>query len=137
MHWQPRAICAHFPGYSGEGLPATSSALNIPNTVTCDGVGGLYIGKLMTGGYHTRQIFKQAPPPPSAADQGNAAIRFVSASGVMTTLAGALISNSLYGPAGYMSGPTSASTARMSTFQGVLSDGAGGALCGGEPAAMQ
>lgn len=69
-----------------------------------------------------------------SADEYNEAIRFVSASGIMSTLAGALIGGTLFGPSGNTPGPTFVSSARINSPQGVLSDGAGGALVGGEPA---
>lgn len=55
----------------------------------------------------------------------------------MTTLAGALLGGSLYATSGYMRGPTSVSNARFSTFQGVISDGAGGALCAGQQVTIE
>lgn len=107
--------------------------LNSPISATCDGAGGLYIGTqnfqrklpvLLLPLFHKRH----------AADSGNGAVRFVSAAGIMTTLAGALIDGFLLGFSTSTTGLTAVSNARIGWIQGVLSDGAGGALCAGEKA---
>jgi sugar lactone lactonase YvrE len=57
--------CTRYPGFAGDGGPATSAQLNGPSAVAVDSAGNLYI-----------------------ADTSNNRIRKVSASGVITTLAG-------------------------------------------------
>ena len=83
------------PGYSGDDGAATSAQLSNPFGVAVDGAGNLYI-----------------------ADSGNARIRRVSPSGIITTVAG----NGTYGYSG--DGGTAVS-AQLSSPYGVGVDGAG------------
>ncbi|OGG44698.1 MAG: hypothetical protein A3F84_28760 [Candidatus Handelsmanbacteria bacterium RIFCSPLOWO2_12_FULL_64_10] len=83
------------PGYSGDGGAATSASLNYPYGVAVDGSGALYIG-----------------------DQNNHRIRKVSASGMITTVAG-------NGTAGYSGDGGAATSASLNYPYGVAVDGSG------------
>lgn len=71
--------------YSGDGGPATASALNLPEGVALDAAGNLYI-----------------------ADSGNNVVRLVSPNGVITTVAG-------NGAAGFSGDGGAATSARLNT----------------------
>jgi uncharacterized protein (TIGR03437 family) len=58
-------VGAGSPGYAGDGGPATGALLKLPSGIALDGAGNMYI-----------------------ADQGNAVVRRVTASGLITTIAG-------------------------------------------------
>jgi trimeric autotransporter adhesin len=82
-------------GFSGDGGPATSAQLNVPEGIAADGAGNLYI-----------------------ADYANARVRKVNPAGIITTVAG----NGMYGSSGD-GGPATA--AELSGPVGVAVDGAG------------
>ena len=82
-------------GYSGDGGPATSAQLDGPEGVAVDGSGNLYI-----------------------ADTCNNRIRKVSATGIITTVAG-------NGSAGYSGDGGPATSAQLSLPAGVAVDGSG------------
>ena len=81
-------------GYSGDGGPATSAQLNVPFGVAVDASGNLYI-----------------------ADAYNHRIRKVSATGIITTVAG-------NGSGGYSGDGGPATSAQLDGPQGVAVDGA-------------
>jgi sugar lactone lactonase YvrE len=83
------------PGYSGDGGPATAAQLAGPSGVAVDGAGNLFI-----------------------ADNGNERVRKVSATGVITTVAG-------NGTPGYSGDGGAATSARLSRPLGVAVDAAG------------
>ena len=86
------------PGYSGDGAPASSSALSGPSGIAFDGAGNLYI-----------------------ADTGNNVIRKIdAATGLISTVAG-----SLNGAAGFSGDGSVATAAELSSPQGITVDGAG------------
>ena len=86
------------PGYSGDGGLASASTLNTPSGIALDGAGNLYI-----------------------ADTGNNVIRRISAAtGVISTVAG-----SLNGTAGYSGDGGPATSAELSSPQGVSVDSSG------------
>ena len=82
-------------GYSGDNGPATSAELNLPQAVTVDGAGDLYI-----------------------ADTGNNVIRMVNTAGIITTVAG-------NGTSGSSGDNGSATNAELSDPAGVAIDSAG------------
>ena len=82
-------------GYSGDGGPATSAALNYPTGLTLDAAGNLFIG-----------------------DSGNNVIRKVTPAGIMTTFAGT-------GKLGYSGDGGPAIDATLFLPQGVAVDAAG------------
>ncbi len=82
-------------GYSGDGGPATSALLNFPMGVAVDSAGNLFI-----------------------ADDGNACIRKVSLSGIITTVAG-------NGSSGYGGDGGPATSAMLHSPRGVAVDSAG------------
>src|SRR5579871_1264998 len=82
-------------GYAGDGGPATSAELNGPTGVALDSAGNLYI-----------------------ADTGNARIRRVSVTGLMTTVAG-------NGTPGYSGDNGPATTAQLNVPTGIAIDGGG------------
>src|SRR5579862_4984318 len=84
-----------FPGFSGDGGPATSASLFYPATVAVDASGNLFI-----------------------ADSGNSRIRKVSADGKITTVAGS-------GTAGFSGDDGSATSASFAGPLGVAVDVAG------------
>jgi len=83
-------------GYSGDGGPATSAALDYPYGIAVDGAGNLYI-----------------------ADTFSCVIRMVNTSGVITTVAGN------YANAGYSGDGGQATNAGLSAPYGVAVDAAG------------
>jgi uncharacterized protein (TIGR03437 family) len=86
--------------FSGDGGPATSAALNFPEGLTVDGSGNLYIG-----------------------DTGNLRVRRVSASGIITTIAGdGIFDYNIFDPAGD-GGPATA--AELNLPEGVFVDASG------------
>ncbi len=86
------------PGYSGDGGLASVATLNTPSGLALDGAGNLYI-----------------------ADTGNNVIRRITAAtGVINTVAG-----SLNGTAGYNGDGGPATSAELSSPQGVSMDGSG------------
>ncbi len=82
-------------GYNGDNIPATSAELNSPWGITVDGAGNLYI-----------------------ADAGNARIRMVTPSGMITTVAG-------NGTAGYNGDNIAATSAELNDPAEVAVDGGG------------
>ena len=88
----------YFPGYSGDGGPATNASLNNPDGLTFDAAGNLFI-----------------------ADTYNHVIRKVDCAGMITTIAG----NSTNGYSGDGSAATNAS---LSYPEGLLVDAAGNLL---------
>jgi sugar lactone lactonase YvrE len=83
------------PGFSGDGGPATSAALNFPSGVALDGAGNLYIG-----------------------DSSNNRVRKVDSSGVITTIAG-------NGSGGFSGDGGPATAAQLFFPVGLAFDGAG------------
>jgi hypothetical protein len=83
------------PGYGGDGGPATDAQLSWPKDITFDAQGNLYV-----------------------ADTGNSAIREVSPSGVITTIAGT-------GSTGYSGDGGSATNALLNQPSGLAIDSAG------------
>ncbi len=83
------------PGYSGDGGPATSAALNSPAGVAVDAAGNVYI-----------------------ADRGNHVVRRVSASGTIATIAGR-------GSQGYSGDGGPAASAQLGSPTGLALDAAG------------
>jgi hypothetical protein len=84
------------PGYSGDGGPATSARLNLPEVVALDHNGNLYIG-----------------------ERGNYAIRKVTLDGVITTFSGGQRDDSFNGGWGD-GGP--ASKARFTEISDIVAD---------------
>jgi sugar lactone lactonase YvrE len=82
-------------GYSGDGLPASAAALNLPFAVAFDPAGAMYIP-----------------------DSGNNAVRAVSATGVISTFAGT-------GLSGYTGDHGPATAATLFSPSGVATDAAG------------
>lgn len=82
-------------GYSGDGGPATSAALNSPSEIAVDGKGNLFI-----------------------ADSGNNRVRMVNPAGVITTVAGT-------GTGDYSGDAGPATSAELNNPQGIAVDGAG------------
>jgi uncharacterized protein (TIGR03437 family) len=81
--------------FSGDGGRATSAALNFPEGLTVDGSGNLYIG-----------------------DTGNLRVRMVSASGIITTVAGdGIFDHNIFDPAGD-GGP--ATSAELNLPEGIV-----------------
>lgn len=116
-----------------DGLPATSQLLYYPYSATCDGIGGLYIGKRLSLAASHVLIFPlsslvASPPRVRSADSSNSGVRYVSPTGIMVTVAGSLIggvlapSGSSYSVGGNITG------ARLNNPMGVMSDDAGGAF---------
>jgi uncharacterized protein (TIGR03437 family) len=84
-----------FPGYNGEGIPATSAWMTRPTGISLDAAGTLYI-----------------------ADSGNNRIRKVSSDGIITTFAGT-------GQKGFSGDGGAANAAKLDTPMDVKVDGVG------------
>ena len=83
------------PGFGGDSGPATAAVLNYPNSIACDGAGNVYI-----------------------ADQENNRIRKVSATGIITTIAGD-------GFPGFFGEGVPATTASMASPYAICLDASG------------
>ena len=135
-------------GYSGDGGPATAAQLSWPRGVAADGAGNLYIadasnarirkvdasGAISTvagggpvgddGAATAAQLYSPSGVAPDGAgnlyiaDQNNARIRKVDASGMITTVAGD-------GTRGYSGDGGAATAAQLNRPSGVAPDGAG------------
>jgi myo-inositol-hexaphosphate 3-phosphohydrolase/sugar lactone lactonase YvrE len=90
-------------GFSGDGGPATAARLRAPRTMAADAAGNIYI-----------------------ADTENHRVRRVSASGVITTIAGT-------GSAGYSGDGGPATSAKLNNPHGVAVDGAGNVYVADSP----
>ena len=89
-------------GYSGDGVAATSTALNLPHAVTVDAIGNLFI-----------------------ADEYNNRIRKVDTNGIITTVAGNGYVLGLGGNGGFSGDGGPATSAKLSHPVGVALDASG------------
>ena len=106
-----------FPGYSGDGGPATQAALNFPNAVALDAAGSLYIGE---GNFDSDSTGIEVP---GNEYYGNEVVRKVDARGTITTVAG-------NGTSGYSGDGGPATGAQLNNPSGVAVDAAGNVYIG-------
>ena len=86
------------PGYSGDGGPATLASMNLPNMVTSDAAGNIYV-----------------------AEFNNSVIRKINTSGIISTFAG-------LGSAGYSGDGGPATAAKINGPAGICFDAAGNCI---------